>query len=390
MRAPRLAALAATQITLAVLPLGGDQPTATAQDMPCAAPAEAPNPGPPTWAGELRRFATGTGVRVAVVDTGVSPNPELDQLAPGADLVTPDTPDPLFDCDGHGTVVAGIIGATTTGIAPDAEILAVRQTSAHYRNRNEGDDVETAGSLRSLADAIHAALDEHSRVINISVVSCVDSRDVGAIDTGVLDGALTRAEVEGAVVVAAAGNVTSTCAQGSHVFPSHFPTVVAVGARDTSHTVADFSVAPPAGSPALSAPGTAEFGLSWAGGGYARGSVPERDSVTPFTGTSFAAPIVSGAVALLLERHPTLSPAEVRTVLGRVAEPAGGALDPLAVVTAQPVPPRQQASAAYAPLVVTPTQGRASGADTRGAGAGLALLGVALLTGGALALARRR
>uniref|UniRef100_UPI0015F2928B S8 family serine peptidase n=1 Tax=Corynebacterium senegalense TaxID=2080750 RepID=UPI0015F2928B len=341
-------------------------------------------PAPPPWAAELRRFATGAGVRVAVVDTGVSPSPELGRLVGGADLVAPDAPDPLFDCDGHGTVVAGIIAAATTGIAPGAEILSVRQTSAHYRNRREGDAVEASGSLRSLTEAIHAALDEHARVINVSVVSCVDRRDAAAVDASALDDALGRAEAEGAVVVAAAGNVSDTCPQGAHVFPSHSPTVLAVGARDGSHTVAGFSVAPPAGAPLLTAPGTVDTGLSWAGGGFARGSAPDRDTVTPFTGTSFATPVVSATAALLLERDPQLSAAEVRRRIADAAQPAGGAVDPLAVVTHVP----DAAERSVEPLRLAPASRRVSPALQRAALVAGAL-SAALALAGAAAVVRR-
>lgn len=382
MRAPAIAACAAT--VAGALVIAAD---ATAQDVPCTAPAPAEVPAAPEWAAELRRFATGAGVRVAVIDTGVSPNGELTHLVPGADLVTPDAPNPLFDCDGHGTVVAGIIAARTTGIAPDAEILAVRQTSAHYRNRQPGDEVEASGSVRSLAAAIHAALDERARVINVSVVSCVDPRDRAAIDSAALDGALARAEAEGAVVVAAAGNVGPHCAQGSYVLPSHSPTVLAVGARESAHAVADFSVAAPEGTPPVSATGTATVGLSWAGGGFASGSAPQRDTVTPFVGTSFAAPVVSATAALLIQRYPHLAPGEIRALITAAAEPAGGAVEPVAALTHVQAAQR----AAAAPLVVEPARGAASPARGRWgwAMAGLAAL-CALAVAGASVVSRWR
>ncbi|WP_291313187.1 S8 family serine peptidase [Corynebacterium sp. UBA2622] len=387
----RIPAAAATVAALATVIPGAalaPAPPAAAQDYPCAIPAPTPTPAAPAGAGEVRRFATGAGVRVAVIDTGVSPNAELSRLVPGADFVTPDAPNPLFDCDGHGTVVAGIIGAASSGIAPDSEILAVRQTSSHYRNRRGGDTVETSGSVRSLAEAIHAALDERARVLNISVVSCVDPRDVGALDATVLHAALNRAEQEGAVVVAAAGNVSENCAQGSFVLPSHFPTVLAVGARESAHELAGYSVSSPAESPPLSAPGAPGPGLSWSGDGFARGSAIDRDTVTPFVGTSFAAPVVAGTVALLLERHPHLSPARVRDVVAAAAQPSGGAVTPLAVVThlAAEAP---AAPAGSTPLVVEPAEVVASPAPARGAFAGSVALLAALAAGCAAALVSR-
>ncbi|SDS48389.1 S8 family serine peptidase [Corynebacterium timonense] len=374
----RAAALAACTASTAILCVA--VPSAAAQDVPCAVPAPAAAPAAPAWTGELRRFATGAGVRVAVIDTGVSPNEELPRLVGGADLVSPDAPNPLFDCDGHGTVVAGIIAARTVGVAPGAEILAVRQTSAHYRNRQPGDEVEASGSVRSLAQAIHAALDERARVINVSVVSCVDPRDRAALDASELEGALSRAEAEGAVVVAAAGNVGPHCAQGSAVVPSHFPTVLAVGARDSEHTVADFSVAAPADAVPVSAAGTVEVGLSWAGGGFAGGVAPQRDAVTPFVGTSFAAPVVAGTAALLIERYPHLTPGEVRALIAAAAQPSGGAVDPLATITFVGDTRRDSAE----PLAIDLAQGSESPARGRWA---WAMAGLTLAAGCAAAVA---
>ncbi|EEI16094.1 S8 family serine peptidase [Corynebacterium lipophiloflavum] len=307
-------------------------PGAVAQDVVCARIARVDGPTAPLWDAELRRFATGAGIRVAVIDTGVSASPELDQLVAGGDFVTPDAPDPLFDCDAHGTVVAGIIAGTTAGVAPDAEVISIRQTSAHYRSR-ELDPTAGAGSVRTLVDALNNALDLQADVINISVVSCLDPRVSPRVDTSGLDAALARAEAEGAVVVAAAGNVTSQCPQGSSVIPSHSPTVLAVGARSDAHQLAEYSVAVPESSAQLSAPGDVTVGLSPDGRGWAAGTLDAQGNVSPFEGTSFAAPVVAGSIALLRQRHPDLSPAEVRALVAASAQPHGGAIDPLSVVT---------------------------------------------------------
>lgn len=76
------------------------------------------------------QFATGAGVRVAVIDTGVFDHEQL-HVEPVADLVSPAENNPLLDCDGHGTIVAGIIGADQSGVAPNSQILSIRQSSAH-------------------------------------------------------------------------------------------------------------------------------------------------------------------------------------------------------------------------------------------------------------------
>lgn len=340
---------------------------AAAQDYACAVPASAQAPQVTEEVSQLRSFATGSGITVAVIDTGVAAHPELRRLRGGRDFVGED---PLFDCDSHGTVVAGVIAGATTGIAPGAEVVSVRQTSAHYRD-SPGEE-SAAGNLRTLAEAIHNALDEGARVINISVVSCVDPGLAARIDDAVVRDALTRAEREGAVVVAAAGNASPDCEPGFTVYPAHYPTVLAVAARDDAHTVAGYSL-----GATLSAEGHVAHALSSRGAGWADGTLA-NDGVRAYQGTSFAAPVVSGAVALLLSRHPHLSPAEVRELVHAAAQPGGGAVTPIAVLTQL----RPDAVAETPPLSVEPADARVSRAGVR-----LGNLGVALLAAAALALA---
>lgn len=322
----------------------------TAAEATCALPAHAAAadlPAPDPQLAQLRRFATGAGVRVAVIDTGVAPNPELRRLTPGIDLVNPEAPDPFFDCDSHGTVVAGVIAGATRGVAPDAEILSIRQTSMH--TRQPGAQGGT-GSLQTLADAIHFALDQRARVINVSVVSCLPPQLAGRVDMGAIRAALARAEAEGALVVSAAGNASDTCEPGYTVVPAHEPTVLAVGARDGAHSIAAYSL--PVPGPSVSAPGLVEAALASDGSGWASGTAGRADqtnhknTVQPYLGTSFAAPAVSGAAALLIQRYPHLSPAQVRELIRAAAQPGGAAVDPLAAVAQLPpaaIAPRQPA-----------------------------------------------
>lgn len=362
----RLAYAAATLggVTLALPAVPGALLTpASAQDAACAIPAhidasDVSAPDPQLTA--LHEFARGSGVRVAVIDTGVAPTPELDQLIAGRDLVSPDAPAPFADCDSHGTVVAGIVAGTTRGVAPDAEVIAIRQTSAYVR-APAADGEAGSGSLLTLADAIHNALDEHAAVINISVVSCLPPDVASRVDTWPLDAALARAEAEGAVVVAAAGNATAQCQHGFTVFPAHAPTVIAVAARADDYTLADYSIDVP--GMFVSAPGFVDAAPGSDGGGWATGTYAANGTVQPYVGTSFAAPVVSGAVALLRERHPGLSAAEVRALVYAAAQPFGGALDPTALLTLLPPPGStgsesglESETAAPAPLRIEPAQ----------------------------------
>lgn len=334
--------IAAPLVLLALLtppPATGQEP-----DTPCAVALPASGPAPQFTLGDTHRIARGDGVRVAVIDTGVAPHPHLGPVDPVADLVAPATPDPLLDCDGHGTVVAGVI----RDVAPGVSILSVRQSSAHYRMA----DADSAGTLASLADAIHAALDAGAQVINISVVSCVPADQAALLDAAVLDHALTRAEEQGTVVVSASGNDGGACHPGAVVYPAHSPTVLPVAARhvDDPHALAEYSLA---GDNVLSAPGRVSAGVSPSGEGWAVGMVTGRGQEVAFEGTSFAAPVVTGVAALLRQRHPGDSAAQVRERIRQSAEPSHGAVDPHAALTHLPggyaAEPRQVTAAAPTP-----------------------------------------
>ena len=381
-RCVRAGVLAAALAALAT-PVPAFAPVAAAQDYACAVPAHlpadmpVPAPGPERHA--LHRFATGAGIRVAVIDTGVAHHPELDQLIAGRDFVDAGAPNPFADCDSHGTIVAGIIAGTSRGIAPHAEIISIRQTSAHYRNRaGDAELAEYAGTLETLAAAIHNALDEHARVINISVVSCLPPEVAQLVDMAPINDALMRAEHSGAVVIAAAGNTTEACEQGFSVIPAHSPTVIAVGARATNHALADYSITVP--GPFVSADGTVSYALASDGAGWATGTVAGRDRISQYVGTSFAAPRVAGAVALLLQRYPYLSPHQVRELVFAAAEPGHGAIDPLRVISQLP----PEALEEQDPLTITPAAKERSSAPGRG----LIALAAALLLAGVTTIAR--
>ncbi len=222
------------------------------------------------------------------------------------------------------------------GIAPDSTIISIRQTSAHTRDDDHG------GTLESLTTAIHRALDLGAQVINISVVSCVPGAlrthpDGAKLRQG-LDAALHRAEEQRTVVVAATGNIGTNCEPDSIVYPAHSSTVLAVSAQDEPHTIAAYSI-PPSGV-LLSAPGTTPVGLSPDVGEppasvFAAGMVTEQGP-SSFTGTSFAAPIVSGTAALLKERYPDDTALQIRARIIESADPGTGAVSPYRALTQVP------------------------------------------------------
>ncbi|MDO4631908.1 MAG: type VII secretion-associated serine protease mycosin [Corynebacterium sp.] len=305
---------------------------------PCAAQPAAPKPACAETATALpeqihhqaanadqyraaHQFATGLGVTVGIIDTGVAPHPRLPPVKDGGDLV--DDTSGTMDCDAHGTIVAGIIAARDTGdgivgVAPDVALVSIRQTSTKSRKTNT-----PGGTLATLTTAINTALDKNVQVINVSVVSCLPPGTLPP-DTQAFDAALQRAETQGVIIVAAAGNLSTHCQQGSIVYPAHHGTVIGVTATEDSYHPTDYSLISP--KPTVSAPGLVHAALSPNGPGIINGTM-QNQTVTPFIGTSFAAPVVTGTVALLRQRHPTATAAQIREMLFASVDPSNGTVD---------------------------------------------------------------
>lgn len=313
------------------------------------------------------KLSRGADVKVAVIDTGVNPGPEFgSRLTAGADLVLAGQKRPgLDDCDGHGTLVAGLIGASPdatsgfSGVAPDADLVSIRQSSENYSHRSaDGSETKGAGNLPSLAAAIRYAVGTLKvQVVNISLADC-DARARNTLVDASLKRAITDA-VKTAVVVSAAGNLSDsgTCATQNtpgqtpvtDASPAFYdiPGVLAVGALGQDGQPAAFSLAGPWVD--VAAPGTdivATSPLPGAGAGQVD-KITTANGAGPIQGTSFAAPYVSGVVALVRARFPDLTPPQVTTLIERTAahpsSPGGrndfvgyGLVDPVAALSAEP------------------------------------------------------
>ena len=304
----------------------------------------------------VHRLADGTGVRIAVIDTGVAPHPRLaGRLTGGGDYV--EGGDGLSDCDGHGTEVAGLLAAAPDpatrsggGIAPAAQIVSLRQSSARFTVTGPDGRDRPAGEIDTLAAAIERAVTLGATVVNISEVVCVpaDRADEAGAP---LQRAVRRATAAGVVVVAAAGNVdaTGTCTGDPSLrpMPALFDDVIAVGAVDGTDRPAPFSV--PGAWVDVAAPGV-DVRPSATGGGSAL-----------LSGTSYAAPVVSGVAALMQERFPSLTPDQIADRIRATARhPARGhdervghgVVDPEAALTAEPLllrPPTDRADVVDGP-----------------------------------------
>ncbi|WP_063035636.1 type VII secretion-associated serine protease mycosin [Nocardia grenadensis] len=310
------------------------------------------------------QFSRGGGQKVAVIDTGVNRHPRLPALQPGGDFVS--NSDGTADCDGHGTLVAGVIAAAPSpddgfaGVAPDAQILAIRQLSLAYeaKDRPGGDvagQITTAGygTVATLAAAVVRAVDTGATVINISEVACAPSGAAPA--DAALGAAVKYAYDRNVVVVAAAGNVQQggACEQNEGtdwgavrtvVSPAWFsPYVLSVASVDADGRPSPFSMHGP--WVGVAAPGHGIVSLdSRPGGTGVVDSVQTGEGVGSIDGTSFSCAYVSGLAALVRARFPELSAQQVMDRITRTAMQPGsgrddrigaGLIDPLAALTAQ-------------------------------------------------------
>ena len=317
---------------------------------------------------ESWRHNRGDGQLVAVIDTGVRPGPLLNVEA-GGDFV--EATDGLTDCDGHGTLVAGLIAGQPgsdgfSGVAPGARIVSIRQTSARFAPRNPGDDpVATQATIdvATLARAVVRAADLGARVINISAVTCIPANK--NIDQSQLGAALRYASVDkDVVIVAAAGDThgASACESNpltdparpsdprnwssvtSVAIPSWWQQyVLSVGSVTVGGQPSRFTMAGP--WVGVAAPGENITSVSnGADGGLANGMPDSEQEMSPISGTGYAAAYVSGVAALVRSRFPELSAAQVVNRITATAHSAArspsnlvgaGTVDPVAALTWQ-------------------------------------------------------
>ncbi len=264
----------------------------------------------------------GAGQRVAVIDTGVAPHRRLPGLIGGGDYVS--TGDGTRDCDGHGTLVAGIIAAAAdpvtdgfSGVAPLATVIGIRASSTRFAALG---DAAGIGDVDILAKAVRTAADLGASVINISTVACRPART--GLDDRALGAALAYAvEIKNSVVVAAAGNTDQGCGaqEPMIVTPAWYDNyVLTVGSVNSRGVASAFTLPGPWVD--VAAPGEAVLSLSTVGDALA-----DTLDDSPLSGTSFAAPVVSGLAALIRSRFPQWTPHQVMDRIRATAHhPPGG------------------------------------------------------------------
>ncbi|MFG1673883.1 type VII secretion-associated serine protease mycosin [Micromonospora sp. NPDC049282] len=323
---PALAALVSLLVTgLPAAPAAARAPSGCATPPAPARPvAEQPWPQQRYAPDRLAPLATGAGVVVAVVDSGVDrSHPQLaGRVLTGADFLDPGG-DGTRDCAGHGTGVASIVAATPRpgvafrGLAPGARILPVRVSEQQVvEGRESGRTVDAAGFAR----AIRWAVDHDADVLNLSVVLYADDPAVRA--------AVAYAVRRDVVVVAAAGNLHDN--GDPRPYPAAYDGVLGVGAIGRDGVRAAFSQ-------------TGAYVDLVAPGGEVLMAAPRQGHLRA-EGTSYATPFVAATAALLRQYRPELSAAEVAARIVAGADPApgrgdgygAGVLNPYRAVTESP------------------------------------------------------
>ncbi|MEP7763650.1 S8 family serine peptidase [Sanguibacter sp. 25GB23B1] len=246
------------------------------------------------------QVATGRGVTVAVVDSGVAAgNAHLGTaVLPGVSLVSVPEADssPTADVMAHGTAVAGqiaarpVTGSGVVGLARDATILPVR---VYFSTDEQIVDAGNGPRDDRMAAGIRAAADAGAQIINVSMSSTVDSPE--------LRSAVEHATSLGSLVVASAGNRNTTeDKEDSPRYPAAYPEVLSVTSVDSAGLATADAIHGPHID--VAAPGTDVLTTYLAAGDCLMGDgVPS---------TSYATAYVSAAAALIAEAHPQESPAQ--------------------------------------------------------------------------------
>ena len=233
--------------------------------------------------------STGTNVKIAVLDTGISSTqPDLAVLG-GINLAGKSKNNKWSDDNGHGTHVAGIIAARNNsigvvGVAPDAQLYAVKVLDAYG-----------SGYISDVIEGIDWAVQNNMDIVSMSLGTrtysqALNDTTVNAYNAGIL------------LVAAAGNNGDGNLSTDDVLYPAKFDSVIAVSAIDYNNIAPIWSA--DGAKIELAAPGVNIYS-TWLNGGYANAS-----------GTSMAAPFVSGVAALVKGKNLSMTLSEIETVMG--------------------------------------------------------------------------
>lgn len=260
---------------------------------------------------------TGNNVRVAILDSGVDYNHiDLNDNIIGVYSVLSYDINATsgFDDNKHGTMVAGIIGAEAngvgvTGVAYDADLISIKVLN------NKG-----SGSFSSVAEGLKIATAEHAKVVNISIggLSSYNNIEINQVYKDAINADTS--------IVVAAGNQNSTCTNTNGIisgcsYPAVLPVLapelltgkggfIVVGSVDKNGNKASYS---------NSAGILKDFFMVAPGGNVSTGELVYTTTTgggyAPNYGTSFSAPMVTGAFALLAQKYPYLNGTDIANIL---------------------------------------------------------------------------
>ncbi|GGY81902.1 type VII secretion-associated serine protease [Streptomyces nitrosporeus] len=247
----------------------------------------------PMHAEEMWKKATGEGIKVAVIDTGVNPStPSLKgQVLEGLDATGAEG-DETDDYNGHGTTMAELIAGTgqgggLKGLAPGAKIIPMRVADGDWKPEDRVNAYDTV-------DAIRAAADSDAQIISMSFGNEFKlEQEIEAVK---------YAQSKGKLFFAAVGNEAQK--GNKPIYPAAYPEVVGVGATDSQGTVSDTSQH--GNFVDIAAPGDdVPFWCDQKFERYCQGN----------GGTSAATAITSAAAALIWSAHPEWTANQVLNVL---------------------------------------------------------------------------
>jgi subtilisin family serine protease len=234
--------------------------------------------------------ATGKGVKVCILDSGIErDHPSVGELS-GAVVMSVDedgngvaADDTEGDLCGHGTACAGVVRA----LAPEAELYSVRVLGAGF-----------TGSGKVLLAGLKWAVEQGYDVINMSLSTT--KRQLAEVLHELADTAYFKRTV----LVAAAHNMPVES------FPWRFSSVISVGSHEEDDPLTFFANPDP---PVEFFARGVNVDIAWLGGSTIRA-----------TGNSFATPCIAGISALVLSKHPRLTPFQLKSVLYLISSNVGG------------------------------------------------------------------
>lgn len=236
--------------------------------------------------------STGKNVKIAILDTGISnTHPDL-TVSGGINLIGKSKNNKWSDDNGHGTHVAGIIAARNNsigvvGVAPAAQLYAVKVLNS-YGN----------GYISDIIEGIDWAVQNNMDIVSMSLGTTTYSQ--------ALNDSTANAYNAGILLIAAAGNNgDGNLSTDDILYPAKFDSVIAVSAIDYNNIAPIWSA--DGAKIELAAPGI-DIYSTWLDGGYATKS-----------GTSMAAPFVSGVAALIKSKNLSLNTQEIRDSLAHNA-----------------------------------------------------------------------